>query len=87
MAVIGTASAERLDRVGHGAVQLQERIAGLDVRVHVVGERWFATSVSTAATRLLALTKSLALLVAGVDLRLSVTPLGVRTTTCCRMVP
>ena len=38
---------ERLDRVGHGPVQLQQWIDGLDVRVHVVGERWFATSVTS----------------------------------------
>lgn len=97
VAVIGAAEAKRLDRIGHGPVQLQQWIAGLDVRVHVVGERWFATSVSTAATdyryaaaegdevevapfdlpetlgrELLALTRSMGLLVAGVDLRLTV---------------
>lgn len=41
---------ERLDRVGHGPVQLQQWIDGLDVRVHVVGDRWFATSVTSPAT-------------------------------------
>jgi glutathione synthase/RimK-type ligase-like ATP-grasp enzyme len=39
--------AEELDRMGHGPVQLQEWIDGLDVRVHVVGDAWFATSVES----------------------------------------
>jgi glutathione synthase/RimK-type ligase-like ATP-grasp enzyme len=41
---------ERLDRVGHGPVQLQQWIDGLDVRVHVVGDHCFATSVTSAAS-------------------------------------
>ena len=41
---------DRLDRVGHGPVQLQQWIDGLDVRVHVVGDRCFATSVSSNAS-------------------------------------
>ena len=41
---------ERLDRIGHGPVQFQQWIEGLDVRVHVVGDRWFATSVASPAT-------------------------------------
>ncbi len=40
----------RLERIGHGAVQVQQWIDGLDVRVHVVGDRWFATSVASPAT-------------------------------------
>ena len=40
----------RLDNVRTGPVQLQAYVAGLDVRVHIVGEQWFACSVrSTAA--------------------------------------
>ena len=46
----GTASVERLDRLGHGPVQLQQWIDGTDVRVHVVGERWFATAIASDAT-------------------------------------
>jgi glutathione synthase/RimK-type ligase-like ATP-grasp enzyme len=42
--------AAELDRIGHGPVQLQEWIDGLDVRVHVVGSEWFATSVESDAT-------------------------------------
>ena len=42
--------ADDLDRIGHGPVQLQEWVPGLDVRVHVVGSKWFATSVESDAT-------------------------------------
>lgn len=41
--------AAELDRIGHGPVQLQQWIDGLDVRVHVVGREWFATSVQSEA--------------------------------------
>jgi glutathione synthase/RimK-type ligase-like ATP-grasp enzyme len=79
-----------LDRIGHGPVQLQQFVAGLDVRVHVVGSQLFATSVASDATdyryggdvvmapveipeplgrRLVELTASMGLLVAGIDLR------------------
>jgi glutathione synthase/RimK-type ligase-like ATP-grasp enzyme len=34
-----------LSRLGHGPVQWQRWIAGIDWRVHVVGRRWFATEV------------------------------------------
>ena len=44
------AGVERLDRLGHGPVQLQQWIDGTDVRVHVVGDRWFATSITSEAT-------------------------------------
>lgn len=39
----------RLDDVRNGPVQLQAYVHGLDVRVHVVGERWFACAVESAA--------------------------------------
>lgn len=39
----------RLNGVRTGPVQLQKWIAGLDVRVHVVGERFFACAVRSAA--------------------------------------
>jgi len=42
--------ATRLDRVATGPVQLQRWIEGTDVRVHVVGERWFATAIESHAT-------------------------------------
>lgn len=42
--------ADELDRISHGPVQLQEWVDGLDVRVHVVGNQWFATSVQSDAT-------------------------------------
>jgi glutathione synthase/RimK-type ligase-like ATP-grasp enzyme len=42
--------ARELDRIGHGPVQLQQFVAGLDVRVHVVGGQLFATSVASSAT-------------------------------------
>jgi glutathione synthase/RimK-type ligase-like ATP-grasp enzyme len=41
---------DRLDRVGHGPVQLQQWIDGLDVRVHVIDDRCFATSVTSSAS-------------------------------------
>ena len=41
---------QQLDRIGHGPVQLQQWIDGLDVRVHVVDDRCFATSVSSVAS-------------------------------------
>jgi len=40
----------RLEDVRSGPVQLQEYVAGLDVRVHVVGTRWFACSVRSSST-------------------------------------
>lgn len=39
----------RLSGVRTGPVQLQRWIEGVDVRVHVVGERWFATAIESAA--------------------------------------
>jgi glutathione synthase/RimK-type ligase-like ATP-grasp enzyme len=39
----------RLDDVRSGPVQLQAYVNGLDVRVHVVGEYWFACSVKSSA--------------------------------------
>lgn len=89
----------RLDDVRFGPVQLQAYVPGLDVRVHVVGDRCFACAVRSTATdyryahttgasvelepfdlphdlgrQLVALVRSMDLLVAGVDLRL--TPSG-----------
>ncbi len=40
---------ERLDGVANGPVQLQEWVEGLDVRVHVVGQRVFACAVRSRA--------------------------------------
>lgn len=50
VSAIDRRDADRLDRIGHGPVQLQQWIDGVDVRVHVVGDRWFATSVTSDAT-------------------------------------
>jgi len=50
VSAIDASGVEQLDRVGHGPVQLQQWIDGLDVRVHVVGDRWFATSVRSRST-------------------------------------
>jgi len=41
--------ATRLDGVSTGPVQLQRWVDGRDVRVHVVGDRWFATEVESDA--------------------------------------
>jgi glutathione synthase/RimK-type ligase-like ATP-grasp enzyme len=90
----------RLADVASGPVQLQAYVPGLDVRVHVVGERWFACAIRSAAPdyryaaavtggpvemsgydlplalgrQLVALSRRMGLLVAGIDLRL--TPAG-----------
>lgn len=39
----------RLEDVRSGPVQLQEYVEGLDVRVHIVGTRWFACSVRSSS--------------------------------------
>lgn len=39
----------RLDRLRLCPVQFQERVAGANVRVHVIGDRVFATAIDTAA--------------------------------------
>ncbi len=54
--IVATLSADRpsdmsrLDAVRTGPVQLQRYVSGLDVRVHVVGEEWFACSARSEAT-------------------------------------
>jgi glutathione synthase/RimK-type ligase-like ATP-grasp enzyme len=48
--IVGTldgSDAERLEGVRTGPVQLQRWVDGLDVRVHVVGDRWFATVIES----------------------------------------
>jgi glutathione synthase/RimK-type ligase-like ATP-grasp enzyme len=50
VSAIDAAEPDRLDAIGHGPAQLQQWIDGLDVRVHVVDDRWFATSVVSSAT-------------------------------------
>ena len=96
IATVDAADAHRLSGVRTGPVQLQRWIEGVDVRVHVVGERWFAAAIESAAPdyrypsntghdttimatdidgelgeRLVRLTASMGLLVAGIDLRLT----------------
>lgn len=96
VSTLDAASTERLGAIAHGPVQLQRWIEGRDVRVHVVGARWFATAIECAADdyryaardgatltmsscdipadlarRLIALTRSLGLLVSGIDLRVT----------------
>ena len=50
VATLDAADAGRLAGVRTGPVQLQRWIEGIDVRVHVVGRRWFATAIESAAT-------------------------------------
>ena len=47
--IVATLSADtdRLHAVGTGPVQFQRWIDGGDVRVHVVGDRWFATAIDS----------------------------------------
>jgi glutathione synthase/RimK-type ligase-like ATP-grasp enzyme len=47
--VLDAAALTRLDHVRALPTQFQERIPGVDVRVHVVGEEAFATEVSSTA--------------------------------------
>lgn len=50
--IVGTldaASADRLEGVRTGPVQLQRWIEGIDVRVHIVGDRLFATAIESNA--------------------------------------
>lgn len=49
VATLGSADAARLSGVATGPVQFQRWIDGGDVRVHVVGDRWFATAIDAAA--------------------------------------
>jgi glutathione synthase/RimK-type ligase-like ATP-grasp enzyme len=49
VATLDASDEARLDNVRTGPVQLQAYVAGLDVRVHVVGEHWFACSVRSVA--------------------------------------
>jgi glutathione synthase/RimK-type ligase-like ATP-grasp enzyme len=94
VATIDVRQPGRLDDLGAGPVQFQQWIDGTDVRVHVVGDRWFAAEVESDADdyrypragadeldmrevaipadlgRLLVdVTRSMGLLVSGVDLR------------------
>lgn len=49
VAVLDRSRPERFEGVKHGPVQFQRWVAGTDVRVHVVGNAVFATSVESAA--------------------------------------
>lgn len=49
VATLGSQDRDRLDGVRTGPVQLQQWVDGLDVRVHVVGHRWFATAIDCEA--------------------------------------
>ncbi|MGB0098584.1 MAG: hypothetical protein WBP81_39335 [Solirubrobacteraceae bacterium] len=45
-----TADLDRLDQLQACPTQFQEYVAGIDIRVHVIGERIFATEIDTTAT-------------------------------------
>jgi glutathione synthase/RimK-type ligase-like ATP-grasp enzyme len=49
VATLDANDSDRLDGVTTGPVQLQKWIDGLDVRVHVVADRWFATAIDSDA--------------------------------------
>jgi glutathione synthase/RimK-type ligase-like ATP-grasp enzyme len=49
VATLDASQEGRLEDVRTGPVQLQAYVSGLDVRVHIVGDRWFACSVKSAA--------------------------------------
>lgn len=46
---LGSANVQRLEHVKHLPTQFQAYVPGVDIRVHVVGERLFATQVESAA--------------------------------------
>jgi glutathione synthase/RimK-type ligase-like ATP-grasp enzyme len=81
VAVLGDAEVARLDDLGAGPIQLQAFVAGLDVRVHVVGDRWFACAVrpggeleacelpAEVGARAVGLARAHGLALAGLDLR------------------
>ncbi len=96
VSTLATTDADRLDAVASGPVQFQQHIDGTDMRVHVVGERWFATAIDSSADdyryvarqgadisitttdipkqlgeRLVALNRSMGLLLSGIDLRVT----------------
>jgi glutathione synthase/RimK-type ligase-like ATP-grasp enzyme len=50
VATLDASEEARLDNVGTGPVQLQTYVPGLDVRVHVVGEQWFACAIESSAS-------------------------------------
>ena len=49
VATLDATDEARLEDVRNGPVQLQEYVVGLDVRVHIIGDRWFACSVQSEA--------------------------------------
>jgi len=49
VSTLGEQDMGRLERVATGPVQLQRWIEGIDVRVHVVGEKCFATAIESRA--------------------------------------
>jgi glutathione synthase/RimK-type ligase-like ATP-grasp enzyme len=49
VATLEASAADRLAEVSSGPVQLQRWIEGIDVRVHVVGQRWFAAAIESSA--------------------------------------
>jgi glutathione synthase/RimK-type ligase-like ATP-grasp enzyme len=49
VATLDATGAERLSGVSTGPVQLQRWIDGIDVRIHVVGTRWFTTAIESGA--------------------------------------
>ena len=49
VARLDESAADRLEGVRSGPVQLQRWIEGVDIRVHVVGEKWFATAIESSA--------------------------------------
>jgi glutathione synthase/RimK-type ligase-like ATP-grasp enzyme len=50
VARLDQSEASRLDGAALGPIQLQTYVPGLDVRVHVVGSRWFACAAQSSAT-------------------------------------
>jgi glutathione synthase/RimK-type ligase-like ATP-grasp enzyme len=50
IAALDATDVDRLSGVSTGPVQLQRWIEGIDVRVHVIGKRWFATAIESSAT-------------------------------------
>lgn len=49
VATIDSSQEDRLEKIRSGPVQLQKWIEGIDVRVHIVGEKWFACGIQSGA--------------------------------------
>jgi RimK-like ATP-grasp domain len=74
----GAEDRQRLARIQWCPTQFQRKVSGLDIRVHVVGQRTFATRIKSAATDYRYAQRQ-----AGSDAELSVTQIPPHVSTAC----